>query len=81
MRKDELYHYGVKGMKWDPKRPHSRKRNDNGKTGEVERRGDGLDASTPVGGIYRRVPGKKRLHKKVTASPISGKLFKIRRKP
>lgn len=50
MNRNELYHYGVKGMKWHKRRgqtddedlnlPHSRKRHDNGKTGEVVKRTD-----------------------------------------
>lgn len=45
-RPDELYHYGVKGMRWkktgggDPEidGPHSRKRHDSGNSTEVHRR-------------------------------------------
>lgn len=59
---NELYHYGKKGMRWKKK---GRKRNDSGKTGEVERRGEGL-GSSPVGGqeranMFERLRGKKRI--------------------
>lgn len=84
MNRNELYHYGVKGMKWHkhlkahveedddddeeltpsddeedeeddaedekPKRPHSRKRNNKGKTGTVKRDDESLDLDlVPVG--------------------------------
>lgn len=73
---NELYHYGVKGMKWDPdKRPHSRKRNDNGKTGEVHRREEGLGFSSPHAGSgsHRRVPGRKKFGAQLFYSKIRRK--------
>ena len=59
-KNDELYHYGVKGMKWDPNKPRSRKRNDSGKSASANRRGEGLGFTTSHNGVRRRTPGRKR---------------------
>lgn len=53
---DEIYHAGVKGMKWSEEaraRRRGRKRKDTGKTVDVRKRGDGLGGKSKANRYYQ----------------------------